>query len=198
VRDGKQVTIRLPVRYRFLVLVVPIATAWFFVRILIGDFYYQSAMVLKEQLYLDAAVVSLQRAVAWQPANALYYRELGRVYMAMSPWRQDRARRIAEAISAYRRAVELNPYDSATLFDLAMAEVAQNQLGEAQDTILSALKVDPNNPALYEMLGAVYGSQGKLAQAKTALEHALALSPYDPQAIRNELRLIDRILTSPH
>jgi tetratricopeptide (TPR) repeat protein len=195
VTEGKPVTIRLPRRYRFLVLLIPAAIASFFVRVLVADLYYQRAMALKDQVYLDPAAAALRHAISWQPANALYYRELGHIYMAMSPWRQDRDRRIAEAIAAYRRAVELNPYDSATLFDLAMAEMAENRAGDARDTLLSALKVDPNNPAIYMMLGAVYGSQGNLAQAKTALQRALALSPDDKETIRNELLLIDRAAT---
>jgi tetratricopeptide (TPR) repeat protein len=195
VREGKPVTIRLPHSGRFFVLLIPAAVAWFFVRVLIGDLYYQEAMALKEQLYLDPAAAAVRRALSWQPGNALYYRELGRVYMAISPWRQDRTRQISEAITAYRHSVDRNPYDSNTLFDLGVAEVAANQLGEAQDVILSGLKVDPNNPAFYVMLGAIYGSQGELAQARSALERALSLSPYEQEAIRNELRLIDRSAT---
>jgi tetratricopeptide (TPR) repeat protein len=175
-----------------LLLLVPAAIACLFVPVLIGGLYYQEAMALKEQVYLDSAAAALRRALLWQPQNALYQRELGHVYMAMSPWRQDGARWTSEAIVAYRRSVELNPWDSATLFDLGLAEVAENQLGKAEEALLSGLKVDPNDPAFYVVLGSVYGSQGKTAQARTALDRALALSPDDQDAVRYELQLIDR------
>jgi len=192
VRVGTPITIRLPRRYRFLVLLIPAAIAWLFIPVLIGSLYYQEAMALKEQVYLDSAAAALRRALSWQPQNALYQRELGHIFMAMSPWRQDRARWTSQAIVAYRRSVELNPWDSTTLFDLGLAEVAENQLGKAEEALLSGLRVDPNDPAFYVVLGSVYGSQGQIAQARTALERALALSPDDQDAIRDELHLIDR------
>ena len=127
-REGTAITIRLPLRYRFFVLLIPAAIVWLFVPVLIGSLYYQAAMALKEQVYLDSAAAALRRALSWQPQNALYQRELGHVYMAMSPWRQDGARWTSQAIIAYRRSVELNPWDSATLFDLGLAEVAEKAL----------------------------------------------------------------------
>jgi superkiller protein 3 len=192
VPERTPITIRLPLRYRFLLLVMPAAIAWLFVPVLIGSLYYQEAMALKEQVYLDSSAAALRRALSWQPQNALYQRELGHVYMAMSPWRPDGARWRSQAIVAYRRSVELNPWDSVTLFDLGLAEVAENQLGKAEQAFLSGLKVDPNDPAFYVLLGSVYGSQGKIAQARTALDRALVLSPDDQDAIHHELLLIDR------
>lgn len=168
---------------------------WFLGRILIGDLYYQKAMALKQQVYLDSAAASLRQAVAWQPANALYFRELGRIYMAMSPWRRDGKRWIDQGIVAYRRSLYFNPYDSATLFDLGMAYVAAREAGEAQAAFSSGLRVDPNNPAFYIALGAIYELQGKVGEARSVLERGLALSPFDQETIRDQLRSLDQAAT---
>lgn len=184
--------IRRPCRVVFFAVVIPVGLVGFFARILLGDLYYQSAMALKQQVHLDSAAASLEHAIFWQPGNAAYYRELGRIHMAMSSWRPDRQRWIGLGISDYRRSIELNPHDSRTLFDLGMAYTAAGEAAEAHAAFLSGLKLDPNNPAFYVALGGIYESQGRPNEARDAFKRAYDLSPYDRETIRNHLRTIDQ------
>ncbi|MDR7435536.1 MAG: tetratricopeptide repeat protein [Armatimonadota bacterium] len=193
-RRVKSILIPLPRRYGLLVLLIPAGFLLFFTRIFVADLYYQRAMTLKQQVYLDRAAAYLQKAIAWQPGNAVYHRELGRVYMAMSPWRKDRERWIEQGIAAYRQSLALNPYDSETAFDLGWAWFAAGNLEEAERAFKSGLQVDPNNPALFISLGATYQAQGKLQEARAVLVRALELSPIQRDAIRKQIQAIDLAL----
>lgn len=52
-----------------------------------------------------------------------------------------------------------------------------NQLDQAADCYLNALKHDASNPACHNNLGAVYWMQGRQEKAKQAFHHALELKP---------------------
>jgi len=193
-RQGDSLILPLPRPYSLFALLVPVGLFLFFGRLFVGDLYYQRAMSLKQQVYLDAAAASLRRAISWQPRNALYHRELGRVYMAMSSWRRDRKRWIEQGIFAYRRALALNPHDSETAFDLGWAYIAAGRVGDAGGAFRSGLQVDPHNPALLISLGAAYQAQGKLQEARKFLVYALELSPLQRDAIRRQIQAIDLAL----
>jgi len=193
----RPIAVRLSPHRLLLALLVPAGLLWFFAGAFVGDLYYQRAMVLKEQIYFDSAATSLEHAIAWQPRQAAYYRELGRLYLAMSPWRRDGRRWIDQGIAAYRQSLSVNPRDSRTSFDLGMAYVAAHDVGRAQAAFQSGLAVDPNNPSFYVARGAVYELQGRLDDAKAMFERAYLLSPYDREALRKQLRFLDQIGAPP-
>ena len=59
---------------------------------------------LDAQAY-DDAVVSFERAIAYNPSDAQSYGGLGAAQLGRGKWR--------EAVRAYRKAVELSPFDAA-------------------------------------------------------------------------------------
>jgi tetratricopeptide (TPR) repeat protein len=101
--------------------------------------------VLSLRIYLAARLAAvpeftnLQRAIHLEPANAEYHELLGR-NLALS------AANLDDAISNYRTAVYLNPYDARCWLDLAGAYQVAGRTSEQEQSVEQAVKADPNTP----------------------------------------------------
>lgn len=81
----------------------------------------------------------------------------------------------AEAVTAYRVAIRLQPNVADLHFNLAIALSHLNQLDEAIACYHSALKLDAKLFEAYGNLGTLYQQQGHLEQAIQAYQQALAI-----------------------
>jgi tetratricopeptide (TPR) repeat protein len=83
--------------------------------------------------------VHLQKAIQLEPANAEYRDLLGR-NLALS------GISLGEAISNYRTAVSLNPYEARYWLDLAGAYQIAGRTSEQQESVEHAVEADPTTP----------------------------------------------------
>ena len=140
------------------------------------------AVLVDSQAYTDAVPV-LQQAVTLSPTYALAWQ-----YLAGADYRLGH---MDEAISAVRKARDIEPQNAATqasyAFLLAEQGRASDAFGEAQRAI--ALKVDSNNPLLNYALGVGYAAQGKTAEANAAFKAVVNSKDAEP-ALKDKARTL--------
>ena len=105
-------------------------------------------------------------------------------------WREEGARlrrqgRLAEAVAACRRSLEIAPDDAKGWNELAHALRFQGQLADAREAAERALKTDPELAAAWFNLGAVQVAQGDAARGTEAYRKALELKPQFAEAWSN-------------
>ncbi|HIM50560.1 MAG TPA: tetratricopeptide repeat protein [Acidobacteria bacterium] len=114
---------------------------------------------------VDDAVRVLEAAEARFPENTLVVFQLGAVF--------ERGQRYREAEGAFRRALDRDPEDAATLNYLGyMLAERGERLDESVDLIQRALVLDPNNGSYLDSLGWAYLKQNRLELAERPLRQA--------------------------
>jgi len=84
--------------------------------------------------------------------------------------------RTTEAVARYEQAIDMDPTDAQTYYDLASAHASDGGWNEANDALLRLLDLQPNDPmALYD-LAAVRANQGLTAEAREYLAKARAVA----------------------
>ena len=126
---------------------------------------------------LDSA--NIQRAIQLEPGNAEYRDLLGRNF-ALSGSSLD------EAVSDYRTAVRLNPYEARYWLDLAGAYQVGGRASEQASSVESAVKADPTTPHVAWEAANFYLVQGDPAKA---LRHFQVVLANDPEAVDSTLQL---------
>ncbi|MDQ2776340.1 MAG: tetratricopeptide repeat protein [Acidobacteriota bacterium] len=95
--------------------------------------------------------------------------------------------RFSDAVSEYRKSIELNPNAADLHYRLGRAILLQSHapevLEQAKKEFQAELKVSPEDSACEYQLGEIAQTQGDTAQAKSDFERALALSPNFAQAM---------------
>ncbi len=86
------------------------------------------------------------------------------------------AKRIPEAIEAFRRAIELDPELAPAYFDLAQAYLADHKTDEAIEIMTRLLPIRAQDAELRASLAALLASQGKYAEAIKQYQDALQLN----------------------
>ena len=86
---------------------------------------------------VDLAIDTIKQAIKTDPKNAFFYKGLGTAYQAKQKW--------GEAIDAYRKALELNPYFSDVRNDLGTALILSGKRDEGKKEFLTLFS-DPTNP----------------------------------------------------
>jgi tetratricopeptide (TPR) repeat protein len=121
----------------------------------------------------------IQRAIRLEPSNAEYRTLLGR-YLALSGASLD------EAISDFRIAVHLNPYESRYWLDLASADHVAGHVDEQAQSVERAVEADPTTPNVAWVAANLFLVQGNLGKALPYFHIVLA---NDPDAVDSVLRL---------
>ncbi|MUL37084.1 tetratricopeptide repeat protein [Gloeocapsopsis dulcis] len=93
--------------------------------------------------------------------------------------------RLAEAIAAFNRAIEINPEYENAHNNLGLALGNQNKFTEAIAAFNRAIEINPRNFETYNNLGIALGSQGKFAEAIAAFNRAIQINPNDPVSRQN-------------
>lgn len=91
-----------------------------------------------------------------------------------------------QAADALRQAVRLKPTEAICRQYLGLALMQTKRLHEAEEHLLEATRLEPNNPAHFVNLGRVYRGGRLYKKARAAFERALRLDPHDEHA-RDEL-----------
>jgi len=88
-----------------------------------------------------------------------------------------------EAAAICRRILELDPEDDGALLHLGVALLHDEQLGEAETTVLDYLRRCPECAVGHVNLAKVYGEMGRETDAVGALDRALDLDPDNTHAL---------------
>ncbi len=122
---------------------------------------------------------NLQKAIRLAPANAEYRELLGR-NLALSGTNLD------DAISAYRTAVRLNPYEARYWLDLAGAYQVAGRTSEQEESVERAVKVDPTTPLVAWEAANFFLVQG---DRERALRNFRVVLANDPEMVDSALQL---------
>jgi len=82
-----------------------------------------------------------------------------------------------EAASAYRRALEIDPYLVPALINLANIHYARDEIAEAQALYERAIALEPDVFEAYFNLGNIFHDLGRYPSAQTCYRDALKLNP---------------------
>ena len=93
--------------------------------------------------------------------------------------------RTEEAISLYKKAIQINPNDPNAYTNLGGLHQNLGNLDEALTSTLKSLELKPDNPSAYMNLGNIYKDLGNLDQALTSTIKSLELKPNNPDAHMN-------------
>ena len=159
----------------------------------VGRFSFAAACLVGVFLYLQFAlrayvasplaatsdVAKIQKAIQLEGANAEYRDLLGR-YLALSGASLD------EAISVYRTAVHLNPYEAQYWLDLAGAYQIAGRTGEQAESVEHAMQADPTTPHVAWAAANFFLVQG---DREKALHYFRVVLANDPEAVDSALRL---------
>jgi len=159
----------------------------------VGRFSFAAACMVGVFLYLQFAlrayvashlaatldVPKVQEAIHLEGSNAEYRDLLGR-YLVLSGASLD------QAISVYRTAVHLNPYEAQYWLDLAGAYQIAGRIGEQAESVEHAMKADPTTPHVAWAAANFFLVQG---DREKALHYFRVVLANDPEAVDSALRL---------
>ncbi len=86
--------------------------------------------------------------------------------------------KLEEAAAGYRKALELDPYLTAALINLANIHYSRDELAEAQALYERAIGLDADFFEAHFNLGNIYHDLGRFAEAQSCYREALRLNPY--------------------
>jgi tetratricopeptide (TPR) repeat protein len=90
--------------------------------------------------------------------------------------------RLAEARTAYEKALELLPDDPALLLALGLARLDGGDAAAASEILARAISLEPTNSLLHINYGRARGALGDTAGAQAAYARAVEVNPYDALA----------------
>lgn len=99
---------------------------------------------------------------------------------------------VAEAVAAYRKAIELNPGASGALVNLGTIAFRMRRLKEAEAFYLRAAEADPDYALAQFNLGNLYDEQGSVEEARAFYLRAIRLNPRYADAHFNLALLCER------
>jgi len=151
----------------------------------------------------ETAAQLVSKAIEKNPAQTLYFCNLGIIRMALQQWDNaisafhaalqsshgdgktysnlglslEKTGRCDEAISAYQNALSLNPGDTETLNRLGNVYSQLKRLEEATATYQRALDINPSSLATLNNLGIALKDNGMLDESIIAYRRAVSISP---------------------
>jgi len=129
--------------------------------------YFLWGAILERQKKYDEAEVQFRKALAANPNSATALNYLG--YMLA-----DRGVRLEEAKHYIEQALAQEPDNGAYLDSLGWAYFKMNQLDQAEQYLLKAIQRISRDATIYDHLGDVYYQAGRLRDALTQWQKALA------------------------
>jgi tetratricopeptide (TPR) repeat protein/DNA-binding winged helix-turn-helix (wHTH) protein len=119
---------------------------------------------------LDDAVVEEKRGLAFAPRSDEGYRRLGQALLD--------AGEAEEALQAYEKAVQINPYYWFNFSALGEAYFRLAKYEEALAAFRRVIELEPDNAYGHDNVGAVYLCEGRWSDAIPEYERALRLEPH--------------------
>ena len=98
----------------------------------------------------------------------------------------DESKNKEKSVASMKKAIELNPKNAAALNYLGYTWAEMGiQLDEAEDLIMRALKIQPDDGFYIDSLGWVYYQKGEYPRAVEQLERAVEITVDDPTIIEH-------------
>jgi tetratricopeptide (TPR) repeat protein len=139
--------------------------------------WYDLGRAHMHQGQFDEAIHAFKRSLSIVPQNAKALDNVGLSYQAQN--------KPEEALKNFQAAVEVartSPRPASEPFlDLGAFLEEHEQYGEAERMLLRAAELAPNSSRCFEELARAYIGEAKDTQARTTLEHAVALDPKNPR-----------------
>jgi len=132
---------------------------------------------------VDAGERLLREAIAQEADNARFWNDLGEALRLQQ--------RYAEAIAAYRRALEAAPDFTPAANNLGVALAMTGALDEAEAELVAATERCQDDPFSWNSLGVVRQRLGRLEEALIAYETAVRLKPDFAEALANYKDLLE-------
>ncbi len=160
-------------RWHALWALVPLLFALLTVRAIAANVYLMRGDELREASQFDEAIDAYRSAQRIEPRNGDSYRGLAQCRSVQAFWNLDRETKLAQAEEAqrgYRKALELNPWDTGALFGLARI---QDSLGNPEEAVAALTKlVDmiPHEPEYQIELGLQLRSMQRYREALEVFE----------------------------
>ena len=104
-----------------------------------------------------------------------------------------RQKNYAEAIPVFRKCIQLEPENTSFYHQLSRALINLGQPEPARDVVLSAIGLNPKEPASYNILGITYWLQDDIPNAIRSLLKAIEFAPDAPHLHLNLAKLYNRI-----
>jgi tetratricopeptide (TPR) repeat protein len=134
--------------------------------------YLFTARMLLRQDFGPVAEEYAHKAVALDPKLPLAHQLVGELYLYQS--------RIDEAITEFRKELEINPGNATAYYKLADGYSRQQKYDEAERLLQRSIWLDSTSTGPYILLGKVLEKKGETELAVRALQRALAMDPNNP------------------
>ncbi|WP_077919776.1 DUF2610 domain-containing protein [Spirosoma sp. 209] len=141
--------------------------------------YYCSGYDYALQTKYDSAAIRYQQAIELNPGRASYHRELGRLYYDQKKY--------TAAISALRRAQQLDSTNTQTLNTLGISLTYAKRFEEGLACFRKAIELNPSESSVYLYnMACNYALQDKRVDALNYLEEALKKKYADYEGINKD------------
>jgi tetratricopeptide (TPR) repeat protein len=134
--------------------------------------YLFTARMLLRQDFAPVAEEYAHKAVALDPKLPMAHQLLGELYLYHS--------QIDEAITEFRKELEINPGNATAYYKLADGYSRQQKYDEAERLLQRSIWLDSTSTGPYILLGKVLQKKGETELAVRALQRALAMDPNNP------------------
>lgn len=128
---------------------------------------YDRAVVLQDRGVFPEALELYKEILAEAPRHLRARFNLASIYHEQ--------KRYEEAAAQYTLLLKAYPHHARSLVNLADIAMAEGQPGRAYVLLLQAVAVEPDRGYPYSFLGRYFYEQGKLTEAREALERSLAI-----------------------
>ncbi len=125
---------------------------------------YRIQLLLKQNKY-DLAEKEIKRALLENPNSSESFSFLALAYLGL--------KKNAEAIEAAKKGVGLSPYSGFALYILSRCYINNDQVQKAEETILNALQIDPNDEDYLCTYAVILNDLNKKEDALEAINRAL-------------------------
>lgn len=85
--------------------------------------------------------------------------------------------KLDDAQKKYQQALVYNTQDTSAMYHLAQVSVQKKDYPKALEYLNDALAIDPNSPAIYNLMGRIYRVQGNEAAAVNSFKKSLSVKP---------------------
>lgn len=140
----------------------------------LGHAHYNLGIVLQQQGKFKEAIASCTEAIKLLPIAECYV-NLGNAYFESRNYGEDSPKAVAEAITAFTKALALNPDFAEAYNNLGLAKREQGKLDDAAAAYRKAIAVNPNHIAAYRNLAFILDQQSKYDESLSCHEWALRL-----------------------
>ncbi|ORZ14417.1 hypothetical protein BCR41DRAFT_396893 [Lobosporangium transversale] len=132
----------------------------------------------------DLALVSFKEAHKLNPSSSVVLYRVGAS--------QEKLSRITEALRSYQEAIELDSTNVAARFSKAKVQADMGYYDEAYEELEIVMKLSPDEPNAFMLLGKVLQKKGDKAQALKYLTYALNLNSKLSHTIRDMIEKLEQ------